>query len=257
MTEELQTDETDLLQEIHKSGWVDSCEHLSDAQKKQLRGVIGDRLASERAQEFSALINLAFGRAVRGERSLRAGEQRKLTTVARGEVEAVMNDAEALLEKLTILGPAGQAALEVAFEANLPESGVLNPGMKFRNVRNRLTVELENFIALGDGRQIAVQRGKSEPALRQMVRELAGLVEGFTGKLPTRVYRVPETSKSGEGEDGLLLRLSKLMADFVDAALPIELRRLKRATLTGIVREEIERLRAMEEKTANSINTDH
>lgn len=257
LTKGTQTDEVDLLQEIHRSGFVGPRECLSETQKARLCEVMGVRLAPERASEFRGLVDLVFGRAVRAERTVRTGGAAKLTTVARGEVEAVVNDAEALLEKLISLGAAAEAALEVAFDTNRAESRISAAEMKFRNVRDRLAAELENFIALGSGRSITVQKGKSEPALRQMVRELAGLVEGFTGKLPTRIHRPPETSKSGEGEDGLLLRLSTLMAEFVDAALPAELRRSKSQALTGLVRGEIHRLSAMAEKTATSNNTDH
>jgi len=242
-------DELDLLGEIHRGGWVQPEERLNDQQKSDLCAIVGQRLLPERGDAFRSLIDVVFGRTVRAERMFRtAGEARtKLTTTARSEVEALVEAASDLTAKLDNLTVAGRAAIDIAFSHQAENLRMHDPELRFRRVKQRLIEDLDRLILFIGDAQIDVKKGGGDPAYRQMVRGLAGLLEGVTGRVPTRAFIVLETSKSGEtGESGLLLALASLMAQFVNAALPENARRAELPRLSGIVRSEIERLQGME-----------
>lgn len=255
-------DEIDLLRELNRGGWVAPEERLTGDQKVQLLSLLGAKLPAEARSEFTGIVNVVFGQTVRAERSIRgsmpsasrvdaesrsAGNRFKLTREARDELADVVEAAEGLVEKLSNLTPSGRAALDLIFRQEMESAGNVDHSLSFRQARERLLDELDRIVLLVSGADIEVRKGGSNPAYRLMVRNLAGLFYGTTGEMPTRAYIVLETSKSGEhGEDGLLLDLATVMAGFVNAALPPDLRRAELPKLTGIVREEIERLRDME-----------
>lgn len=255
-------DEIDLLRELNRGGWVKPEERLTEDQKVQLGSLLGSKLPPDRTSQFTGIVDVLFGDTVRAERAIRGsmpstgradaaprstGNRFKLTREARDELADVVEAAEALLEKLSNLTPSGRAALDLIFRQEMENAGSLDRALTFRQARERVLDELDRLVLLAGGADIEVRQGGSNPAYRMMVRGLAGLFLGTTGELPTRAHIVPETSKSGEhGEDGLLLDLATLMAGFVNGALPPDLRRSEVPKLTGIVREEIERLRRME-----------
>jgi hypothetical protein len=246
MNDRSKVDELDLIAAIQRGGWVEH--RLTEQEKDLLCETVGAKLLPAHAHTFRGIADKVFGQTVRAEQMLRmaGGTRPKLTTTARSEVEALVGAANDLVTRLENLTDAGRAAIDVAFSHQAENLRMHDPELKFRRVKQRLIDDLDRLILFIGDAQIEVKKGGGDPAYRLMVRSLAGLLNGVTGAVPTRAYLVPETSKSGEGESGLLLSLATLMAQFVNAALPENLRRVETPALTGLVRSEIERLRDME-----------
>lgn len=72
---------------------------------------------------------------------------------------------------------------------------------------------------------------------------LADVYLKATDVMPKRAYQPWETAKKNTGgETGPFLKLARILAGMVNEALPEDLQRKRRASLSNIVREELETL---------------
>ena len=98
--------------------------------------------------------------------------------------------------------------------------------------------------------EVEVKRGPSNVTDRLMVRALADLTTDLTSVVPSRTYRHANKSGGPTGEHYWFLDLVTKLAEFVNQALPLHIRRPGAAALTGIVAEELEQLRNQQASSA-------
>jgi hypothetical protein len=145
------------------------------------------------------------------------------------------------------LSPALLELIETVLEAEIPPevraNGSFARWLGTHELEHRRRLQLEAIRRI----TVEVKRGPSNTIDRLMVRGLVALVHRVTGTVPTRIYRAHTHSlreRGGPvGEDYWFLDLATKLAQFVNQALPPELRRPGVAALTGIVAEELKALR--------------
>jgi hypothetical protein len=222
----------------HTGGWVGQFT-LSDDQLKQLRLCIKHPVLDEAVlvpgltRTFEATCYSELARQT----------DQKLTTIAR-------RAKKKFLDALRVIDVAFQTEpFAVAIDAEydgLRRDNPKAPGLS--KLQEELGRRLDLFRCLAQRAEFEVTTGGNAPSFCQMVRGLAELYELATGREGTRTYVQAMREGQTAGDDGELLRLAQLMAEFVADAVGQELEkrlvspklRGKRGLrLTKLVRSEI------------------
>lgn len=247
--------------------WGGEVPMLTPDQHSELKDLVHDPILPEKEGWFQDRLDAIFGQAVRSEtlfQRVRKGvivrpgpdkgskrHPKKLSTVVRRELEQISKYAESLAAALEDANDATLESLAIFQGWVIERPSTQAPPPDIPSFRRALVdVLLKSQLAHREIEE-SVSKGGGEPALRQMVRGLADVYHKSTGVMPKRAYQPWETAKKKPGgETGPFLKLARALAGMVNEALREDLQRKRRASLTNIVREELEALaREIAEKT--------
>ncbi|MCH8113043.1 MAG: hypothetical protein IH905_14000 [Proteobacteria bacterium] len=249
--------------------WAGDVPTLTPDQHSELEDLVHHAILPKKESWFQDRLDAIFGQTVRSETIVQSVRQRgfiappasgkaskrhpkKLSTVVLRELEQISKSAEALAVALESASETARESLAGVCQGWVIERPTTQaPPPDIASFRRALVdLLLKSQLAHGEIKD-SVSRGGGEPALRQMVRGLADIYYEATGVLPTRIYRPWRTGNDDRaGETGPFLNLARALAGMANEALPENLRRKRRSSLSNIVREELEALaREIAEKT--------
>ena len=227
---------------------------LSDRQLEGIQAIVDTRIPRDLAKDFRFHLAQIFAQAVEDSLLLRdlrlelaevlgvRGPLPKLPTliqrqlaelrqgVAQGRPTAV-HDTECLRRVL----------IAHAFSTE----GLVGPADAARQIDERVRAgwyTTSRLLAIFDGLNLAVTRGREWFIPRQIVRGLAPLMHDLTGSLPGRTYRPRDRSPEDFGERGWFHQLCNQITGYAYEALPAEARPKRSPSCQRIVREELKML---------------